>query len=151
VRTSSSCWSGSITSGGVRLGSGSHLTITEYHAPAIQREVSSVQVAVPTMRRGVQVIFGAANWSTALQGETPEFFQAREWDVASGRLLTPGRRGRAAKVVVLRQTAAEHLLVGGARADGPGQESAVSWWPGWPTLVGSYELSPSVFASSMGS
>jgi hypothetical protein len=71
---------------------------------------------------------------------TPEFFQAREWDVASGRLITPGRCGRAAKVAVLGLAAAEHLLVGGARADGPGQESAVSWWPGWSTLVGSYEL-----------
>jgi hypothetical protein len=49
--------SGSITSGGVRLGSGSHLTITEDHTRAIQREVSSVQVAVPTMRGGVQVFF----------------------------------------------------------------------------------------------
>src|ERR1700675_153537 len=104
--------SGSITSGGVRLGSGSQLTITEDDARAIQREVSSVQVAAPTMRGGAQVIFGDANWSTALQGVTPEFFQAREWDVAAGRLFTPEDVDGAAKVVVIGQTVAEHLFVG---------------------------------------
>jgi ABC-type antimicrobial peptide transport system, permease component len=104
--------SGSITSGGVRLGSGSQLTITEDDARAIQREVSSVQVAAPTMRGGVQVIFGDANWSTASQGVTPEFFQAREWDVAAGRLLTPEDVDGAAKVVVIGQTVAEHLFAG---------------------------------------
>jgi len=104
--------SGSITSGGVRLGSGSQLTITEDDARAIQREVSSVQAAAPTMRGGVQVIFGDTNWSTALQGVTPEFFQAREWDVAAGRLLTPEEVDGAAKVAVIGQTVVEHLFAG---------------------------------------
>jgi putative ABC transport system permease protein len=104
--------SGSITSGGVRLGSGSQLTITEDDARAIQREVQSVQAAAPTMRGGVQVIFGDANWSTALQGVTPEFFQAREWDVAAGRLLTPEEVDGAAKVAVIGQTVVEHLFAG---------------------------------------
>ena len=40
--------SGSITSGGVRLGSGSLLTITEDDARAIQRDVPSVEAAAPT-------------------------------------------------------------------------------------------------------
>jgi putative ABC transport system permease protein len=104
--------SGSITSGGVRLGSGSQLTITEEDARAIQSEVSSVQVAAPTMRGGAQVIFGDANWSTSLQGVTPEFFQAREWDVTAGRLLTPEDVDGAAKVAVIGQTVVEHLFSG---------------------------------------
>lgn len=104
--------SGSVTSGGVRLGSGSQLTITEDDARAIQREVPSVQAAAPTMRGGVQVIFGDANWSTGLQGVTPEFFQAREWDVAAGRLFTPEDVDGSAKVVVIGQTVAEHLFAG---------------------------------------
>jgi putative ABC transport system permease protein len=104
--------SGSITSGGVRLGSGSQLTITEEDARTIQSEVSSVQVAAPTMRGGAQVIFGDANWSTSLQGVTPEFFQAREWDVTAGRLLTPEDVDGAAKVAVIGQTVVEHLFSG---------------------------------------
>jgi putative ABC transport system permease protein len=104
--------SGSITSGGVRLGSGSQLTITEDDARAIQRDVRSVEVAAPTMRGGVQVVFGNSNWSTALQGVTPEYFQARDWDAVSGRLLTPDDVDAASKVVVLGQTVAENLFGG---------------------------------------
>ena len=104
--------SGSITAGGVRLGSGSQLTITEEDAWGIQREVPSVEVAAPVMRGGVQVVFGSSNWSTALQGATPEYFQARDWPVASGRLLTWDDVDAAGKVVVLGQSVAENLFGG---------------------------------------
>jgi putative ABC transport system permease protein len=104
--------SGSITSGGVRLGSGSLLTITEDDARAIQRDVPSVEVAAPTMRGGVQVVFGNSNWSTALLGVTAEYFQARDWGAVSGRLLTPEDVDAASKVVVLGQTVSENLFGG---------------------------------------
>jgi putative ABC transport system permease protein len=104
--------SGSITSGGVRLGSGSQLTITEDDARAIQAEVPSVEVAAPAMRGGAQVVFGDTNWSTSMQGVTPEFFQAREWGAASGRLLTPEDVDGASKVAVIGQTVVEHLFAG---------------------------------------
>jgi putative ABC transport system permease protein len=64
------------------------------------------------MRGGVQVVFGNSNWSTALQGVTPEYFQARDWDAVSGRLLTPDDVDAASKVVVLGQTVAENLFGG---------------------------------------
>src|SRR5246127_3699656 len=41
--------SGSVTSSGVRLGSGSQLTITEDDAWAIQREIPLIEAAAPTM------------------------------------------------------------------------------------------------------
>ena len=47
--------SGSITTSGVRLGTGSQLTVTEDDARAIQRDVRSVEVAAPTMRGGVRL------------------------------------------------------------------------------------------------
>jgi putative ABC transport system permease protein len=102
--------SGSITSGGLRLGAGSQLTITEDDARAIQREVASVQAAAPVMRGGVQVVFGNTNWSTPLQGVTPEYFQAREWDVIAGRLLTSEDVEASGKVVLLGQTVKDNLF-----------------------------------------
>jgi putative ABC transport system permease protein len=104
--------SGSITSGGVRLGSGSLLTITEDDARTIQRDVPSVEAAAPTVRGGVQVVFGNSNWSTAMQGVTPEYFQARDWGVTAGRLLTADDVDGTGKVVVLGQTVAENLFGG---------------------------------------
>ena len=102
--------SGSITSGGLRLGAGSQLTITEDDARAIQREAASVQVAAPVMRGGVQVVAGNTNWSTVLQGVTPEYFEAREWDVSSGRLLTAEDVDAAGKVALLGQTVKDSLF-----------------------------------------
>ena len=104
--------SGSITAGGVRLGSGSMLTITEDDARAIQRDVPSVAAAAPTVRGGVQIVVGNSNWSTAMQGVTPEYFQARDWGVISGRLLTAEDVDAAAKVVLLGQTVVENLFGG---------------------------------------
>jgi putative ABC transport system permease protein len=102
--------SGSITSGGVRLGSGSQLTITEDDARAIEREVPSVLAAAATMRGGAQVVFGNSNWSTVLQGVTPAYFVAREWEVVSGRMLTGEDVDAASKVVVVGQTVALNLF-----------------------------------------
>ncbi len=102
--------SGSITTGGVRLGTGSQLTITEDDARAIEREVAAVQVAAPAVRGGAQVVAGNVNWSTAIHGVTPGFFDAREWTVASGRLLTQADVDASAKVVVLGQTVAQNLF-----------------------------------------
>ena len=102
--------SGSITAGGVRLGTGSQLTITEDDARAIEREVAAVQVAAPAVRGGAQVVAGNVNWSTAIAGVTPGFFDAREWTVANGRLLTQADVDASAKVAVLGQTVAQNLF-----------------------------------------
>ena len=104
--------SGSITTGGVRLGSGSQLTVTEDDARAMEREIESIQVAAPTVRGGVQVIAGNANWSTALLGVTPGFLEARDWETAVGRPLTPDDVDGATKVVLLGQTVANNLFGG---------------------------------------
>ena len=102
--------SGSVTAGGVRLGAGSQLTITEDDARALEREIDSVQVAAPTVRGGAQVIAGNANWSTALVGVTPGFLEARDWSAASGRTLTQEDVDRAAKVALLGRTVADKLF-----------------------------------------
>src|ERR687891_2225312 len=54
--------SGSVTSGGARMGSGSQLTISEDDALALQREVAAVQVAAPSTRGTAQVVYGNLNW-----------------------------------------------------------------------------------------
>jgi putative ABC transport system permease protein len=104
--------SGSITAGGVRLGAGSRLTVTEDDARAIEREIDGIQAAAPMVRGGVQVIAGNANWSTALFGVTPGFLHAREWEVAAGRPLTEDDVNRSTKVVLLGQTVARTLFGG---------------------------------------
>ncbi len=102
--------SGAITSGGVRLGHGTQLTITEDDAWAIQREVSSVQAAAPSMRGTGQVVYGNLNWSTIVQGVTPEFFEAREWGLVAGKPVTQEDTDGATKVALLGQTVVQNLF-----------------------------------------
>ena len=102
--------SGSAVSGGVRMGSGSQLTITEDDAWAIQREVRTVAAAAPTSRGGAQIVYGNLNWATSVQGVTGEFFMAREWDVTDGRLFSQDEVEGAAKVALIGQTVVGNLF-----------------------------------------
>jgi putative ABC transport system permease protein len=105
--------SGSSTASGVRLGSGSQLTITEEDAWAIQREIPLIEAAAPSMRGGGQVVYGNLNWSTQVQGVTPEYFVARDWGVVAGRSLIQEDVDGATKIALVGQTVAENLFGGG--------------------------------------
>ena len=59
---------GSISSNGVRLGSGAVASLTQDDAKAIAMECPSVAVAAPTVRGGVQVVYGSNNWATTRSG-----------------------------------------------------------------------------------
>ena len=110
--------SGSVNAAGVRLGTSSQQTITEDDATAIAREIPAVQVAAPSVRGNAQVVFGNLNWSTGIQGVTPDYFEAREWPVVTGRAFGPEDLDGATKVALLGQTTALNLF---AEADPIGQ------------------------------
>jgi hypothetical protein len=59
--------SGSILSGGVRMGSSSQLTITEDDAWAKQREIPAVAAGGAHPRGGAQVVYGNLNWATGIR------------------------------------------------------------------------------------
>src|SRR5450432_3744442 len=59
---------GSVSSNGVRLGSGGVASLTEDDAKAIARECPAVAAVVPTVRGSVQVVYGSSNWATIAQG-----------------------------------------------------------------------------------
>ena len=102
--------SGTVTSGGVRLGHGTQLTITEDDAWAIAREVPAVQAAAPSIRGTAAVVYGNVNWTTVVQGVTPDFFEAREWGVVAGKPFTREDVDGATKVALLGQTVAANLF-----------------------------------------
>ena len=102
--------SGSVTSSGIRLGTGSHQRITEDDAAAAAREVPAVQVAAPSVRGTAQVVFGNLNWATVIQGVTADYFEARDWPVVTGRALWPEDVDGATKVALLGQTTALNLF-----------------------------------------
>ena len=69
---------GSITTSGIRLGSGNALTLTEDDARAMTAQCPSVAAVAPVVRQGQQVIAGSSNWATSVQGVTPEYLTVRQ-------------------------------------------------------------------------
>jgi putative ABC transport system permease protein len=101
---------GAQTSGGIRWGLGSQQTLTEEDARAIAVDVTAIEVSAPMVRGSAQAVFGNLNWSTVIQGVTPEYLDAREWPVASGRMFGTQDVDGAAKVAVLGDTVWQSLF-----------------------------------------
>jgi len=104
--------SGSSTSGGFRFGSGTVPTLTVDDAKAILSEIPSVKYVAPTLPGVAQVVYGNQNWSTSIQGTTPEMLDIREWPMASGRSFTQQDLDGATKVCLLGMTVVENLFGG---------------------------------------
>jgi putative ABC transport system permease protein len=100
----------SAKAAGVRIGQGTRATLTDEDAVAIQREIPGALAAAPTRGGTFQAVQGARNWGTSVTGVTPEWFEVREWSVVAGRPITTDDHQRAAKVMVLGQTAADNLF-----------------------------------------
>ena len=101
---------GSISANGVRLGSGAVATLTQDDAKAIATECPSVAVTAPTVRGGVQVVYGSNNWATTAQGVTPDYMTLRDYSMMSGQFFTAQDVDAAAKSAVLGETVAQNLF-----------------------------------------
>ena len=104
---------GSISSNGVRLGSGAVASLTQDDAKAIAADCPSVAAVAPTVRGGVQVVYGSSNWATSAQGVTPDYMTIRDYTMLSGQFFTTQDVDAAAKTAVLGETVAQNLFGGG--------------------------------------
>ncbi len=101
---------GATNSGGIRAGSGSASTITVGDARAIRREDPAVGSVSYLIRQAGQVQFGNQNWSTTIQGVSPNYPPVTNWQIAAGRPITVDDDAKAALVVLLGQTVAAQLF-----------------------------------------
>ena len=102
--------SGSITSSGVRVGTGNAQTLTEDDAKALANDASAVQAAAPVSRGGAQVVYGNENWGTQILGTTPAYLSIRDLQVEEGQPFTTADVDAAAKVALLGKTVAEQPI-----------------------------------------
>ncbi|MGO4666236.1 ABC transporter permease [Bosea sp. 2RAB26] len=102
--------SGNVTQGGVRLGAGASSTLTDEDARAVLAEVENVTAAAPVIVTRAQAVYAGTNWSTQITATDLDFFTAREWSVAEGRLFEPEELRRGEIVAVIGQTVAKNLF-----------------------------------------
>jgi putative ABC transport system permease protein len=101
---------GSITSNGIRLGSGAGVTLSEDDAKAIAAECPAVAAVAPVVRGNAQVMNGNNNWATTIQGTTPDYLTTRDQTVDQGNAFTPDDVNSGAKVALLGKTVAQNLF-----------------------------------------
>ena len=101
---------GAVTSGGLRAGAGSASVITIGDAQAIRREDQAVASVSYLIRQSGQIENGNRNWSTSIQGVSPNYPPVTNWQIDSGRAITAEDDARASLVVLLGATVAQQLF-----------------------------------------
>jgi len=110
---------GSTTRGGVMGGFGSMPTLTWEDLNAIRTEAPAVRWAAAALRSNAQVASEDQNWSTGINGTSPDYFLIRDWPIATGALFSISDVEGGAKVAVLGRTVADKLF--GTNFDPVGQ------------------------------
>jgi len=104
--------SGSLTSSGIRMGTGNAQTLTEDDARAIVRECDGVAFATPAVRGGVQAVYGNSNWGTQILGITPDYLPIRDIQIEEGQPFTNADVEATAGVALLGKTVIDNLFYG---------------------------------------
>ena len=122
---------GAATSGGARGGSGSASTLTVADVQAIRRTLgfSAAVAYLAVLERGDakaffttvgevsylirqpgQIRFANQNWTTGIQGVSPNYPPMTNWQIAAGRAITPEDERNAGLVAVLGETVRRQLF-----------------------------------------
>ena len=102
--------SGTVTRGGMRMGSGATKTLIYEDMQAILRESPAVQAAAPGSQSSAQVVYGNDNWATQINGTEPQYFDIRTWPFQEGSSFTQGDVDMAANVAVIGETVRKNLF-----------------------------------------
>jgi putative ABC transport system permease protein len=100
---------GSSNVGGVRMGFGSNTRLTEDDAKAL-RLLPEVMYLAESVNTRSQLIYGASNWSTNIEGTNVDLPLIRSWGMMYGTFFTEEDVKAAAKVIVLGANVADTLF-----------------------------------------
>ena len=101
---------GSLTSSGLRMGTGAAVTLSETDARELATQCPSIAVVAPVVRGASQLVYENANWGSVTMGVTPEFLAIRDLSVVKGEPFTQHDVDAANKVVLLGQTVVDNLF-----------------------------------------
>jgi putative ABC transport system permease protein len=102
--------SGTVTRGGMRMGSGATKTLIYDDMLAIVRESPAVKAAAPGSQSSAQVVYGNDNWATQINGTEPQYFEIRTWPFQEGSSFSQNDVDMAANVAVIGETVRKNLF-----------------------------------------
>ncbi len=99
--------------GGVRLDASSMQRLTLDDVKAIEEKAVNVSAVSPLVSSRGQVVAGANNWPTSIQGVGTEFLSIRKMEVKEGIMFNERDIRSASKVCLLGKTVVENLFPNG--------------------------------------
>ncbi|HKJ44655.1 MAG TPA: ABC transporter permease [Balneolales bacterium] len=96
--------------GGVSSGAGTTQRLTVDDALAIAKQCPDIQYVTPEVSTGGQVMYGANNWHTNVDGVYSSYFGIRKWKIKYGEYFNQVQESRADKVCLLGQTVVDNLF-----------------------------------------
>lgn len=98
---------------GVRMAGSNFQTLTLNDVKAIERDASDVASVSPQVASSGQAIKGALNWSSSIQGVSPEYLDIRKLKLKDGIIFSEEDVRSSAKVCLLGQTVVKNLFSSG--------------------------------------
>ena len=95
---------------GARLDATSVQTLKIEDVKAIQKQAQYISAVSPAASSRGQVINGALNWSTSMQGVSPEYLEIRNWTLKDGVVFSASDVSSASKVCLLGQTVVNNIF-----------------------------------------
>ncbi|WP_436663928.1 ABC transporter permease [Alicyclobacillus acidoterrestris] len=119
---------GATSSGGISQGFGSASTLTTADVTAIQQQDPDVKYVSPVVSHTAQVVYGANNTNTAIEGTNEQYPQIKNVTMAQGRYFLQEEVNSAANVAVLGSQV-EQTLFAGERVNPVGQTIEIQGIP----------------------
>ncbi|HYM37016.1 MAG TPA: ABC transporter permease, partial [Nitrospiraceae bacterium] len=101
---------GATTTGGVRGGQGSAVTLTVADAQDIKKRAPLLIDTAWGKRDVMQAVYGNRNWNTPVNGISPSYLTIRDWAFTSGVPFTQTDMDMAARVALVGQTVVDNLF-----------------------------------------
>ncbi|MDF2569127.1 MAG: macB 1 [Sporomusa sp.] len=101
---------GAASSSGVRQAAGTNTTLTLKDAQAMAREIPGIGAVAPSVGKQYQLVAGNMNWTSSVQGTTPEYLDVRNLSVQSGSFITNEDVETRNRVAVIGSTVASNLF-----------------------------------------
>ena len=101
---------GGRTATGARIQAGSGARLTYDDAKAIEKNIDGIKYVAPIVSRGYQLVVGNQNWTTNVQGSTPNIIDIRDYTVEEGRNMSDHDMAGKDRVCVIGKTIVDNLF-----------------------------------------
>jgi len=101
---------GATSSGGVRFGTGTQMTLTIQDAEALKKESPYIEDTTFSIHEVLQVVYKNMNWSSLVRGTNTSFFRIQEWELERGRFFNEEDIKSGNRVAVIGSTVVKNLF-----------------------------------------